>query len=590
MNSVRPWIPTLVVAAAVGALVFMPSGASGVGILTVALVGPLAIVLGRLPGNRPDRDVLVTLGLASAVPLLLFVSALASVNQYVGIAGRFQQHNGAALWLSFLGLAASMAMRSLPGDLERLVRTIAVAAAVLGVSVLFDAAGLDFGRKFSPEPSGLLVSSQTAGQVLVLGLAAGVAWTLLTRRWGTDRLLAIAAASLCAVALLSTDARAAIGAVVISACGMAALGRRASRSPVSPRSFGIVAVSVVTLVTGVTAGLAVLGSRASWWATLNQSLSDRLVLWRAAAISSARAPLLGRGPDQFQAVLSWDAAAGDVPAMTVAADAHNLLMTMAATGGLIVAGAFLVALGAAAGALGASLVRARFATPALVLAGGLTAWFISLQFAWVGEFGGLLASLLFGALVGAGRGRPSTRGGSAGALAVAGVWFLVLVALSVFIGPGLAAEVRWGLPGSPQDLYGSALIALDSPDPVFAEELVESTAVKATQLGDDRAPEALRPLVTKIEPDVAWSATTARVMIDYEMLTATVGDGSTGGVTAAVTEARRADSLTGVWDYLGAVYAMRLGDRVAAERHARAALEYPVGPLAEAWLRSVAGP
>lgn len=276
--------------------------------------------------------------------------------------------------------------------------------------------------------------------------------------------------------------------------------------------------------------------------------------------------------------------------MIVTHDAHNLMLTMAATGGLIAAVVFVAALTAGAFGLAQSLSRAHYSPAALAAAGGLVAWFISVQFAWVNLFGGLLAALMFGALLGAGRGSSDAEGAPMGVMVASGVWLLAGIAFFVFAGKGLGAEVKWTLPGTPQDLYTTALIALDSPDPTFAEGFLQKVAVSSTKTRNAEAPQALELVALKVAPDAEWSAMAARSLVDFEMLKATIDGGSADGVSAAVERARATDPVTGVWDYLGAIYANQLGDEPTAKRHAQAALGFRVGPLARPWLESAAGP
>lgn len=313
MSVAGRWMPAWVVGAALAMLVVMPREASDVGVLVLLVLAPVLIASTRMRGGRLARELRLQLGVMALVPLVLTVSALASTNRYVGFVGRIQQHNGVVLWLACLGVAAVMAIRPRSGDIERLAKAISLCGAALSIAVLVDAAGADFGVQFAPEPSGFMTSSQALGEVLVLGFAVSLAWWLMPRRTRAERALAMGSALACMAALLVADARAALAAIALSAAGMALVGWRGRKAPVPPASFAGVTAGVVTGAATITGVVAATQESQPWWESVNAALTDRLVLWRSAMESVSARPLLGAGPDQFDAVLSWDAQAARCP-------------------------------------------------------------------------------------------------------------------------------------------------------------------------------------------------------------------------------------------------------------------------------------
>lgn len=589
MRSARTWAPSAVLVAAVVVAVLVPREVASVVIFGLTLAAPLVIALTRLEGARPGSPAARILIAMSTLPVVLAISAVASANPYVGLVGRVQQHNGALLWSSWFLLAAILALRPQGGDVRRIAITVSVAAGVLAAGALADLAGADFGRQFSNESSGFLTSSQTLGQVLVLGIGAALAWALMPRGDRSDRTLAIAAAAVCAAGLAASGARAATIAAVGAAVAFALFGRY-GRDRAGARDFALGTV-------GVVAGIAALASAAgamsasAWWPDLNTMLSGRLTLWKAAAMSFARSPLLGRGPDQFQAVVSWTMPPGaPSPEVVVAADAHNMGLTMAATAGVTGVIALVIALAGAAYAVHAAILRSRFSPPVLALSAGLAAWLLAAQFSWVGEWGGLMAALLFGGLMGAGM-KPEQEAprSSAPALAVAAASVAALLGVLAFGGQGLATEARWFSPNSPQDLRSSALLSLQSPDPTLAEGVAQDILAAAIARRDGSTLGAIDSLLSHVGPNREWSVNAAHASVDREYLKALLGD--TTGLEPAIQQAATADPSTGLWPFLGAVYWSGLDSAEDAGRNARAAMDHPLDSASRQWLNdNIEGP
>lgn len=359
--------------------------------------------------------------------LLSLLSSLASPLLGTALFGEYASYQGWLHWaaLGFLLLA-------LPRILEnrRIEREFLVAAALSIVLTagyaLLQLFGLDF---FAWEIRGpLLRTFSTSGNPLYLGflLAAGlpVAFGLsLSARAVPIRLGWLSATALIFAGLLASGSR---GALIGSLAGAAVSVFLARGKPRSPGLFwgqALIAFAAPLILCAVLlpAERNPFPLLASRFSSLVRGDDSRLEIWKGAARLIRRSPLVGSGLDSFATLHSqvqtprlWDYVWHGSPEK-----AHNELVQLAATGGLLVTGAALWLL--------ALLARLAFLRPREggAAAGGLLALFLTSQIGFITCAPQIVAVLLAATLAGGSRrvniGLPRTAAWATSSILLAGL-------------------------------------------------------------------------------------------------------------------------------------------------------------------------
>lgn len=322
-------------------------------------------LLGTLPGRRCSLD----------APLLAFfgaaaVSAAFSIDRPVSVLGHHGFYSyGLLAGAVYLGLyfAASSGLGSGGAPYFRAV------ALSSGLCALFGAlqwAGLPVTMALEKAlPEGRVYS--TLGSPVYLGAVLALALPLCAGLWagaGRDRALGLFAGAFCAAGLLLTQSRSAwLGAAAGLAVWAWASGRADGRRLLWPAA-------------GLAAGLLALGlwSRASGAAD-----SARVQLWKSAVAVAARRPLVGAGVGAFENAFRRERSEDFVRILggkAGQASAHNDVLEVAATTGLVGLAAYLWCVWGLLGAVRGALADPETRADAAAAAGALAALFVAAKF------------------------------------------------------------------------------------------------------------------------------------------------------------------------------------------------------------------
>lgn len=565
-----------------------PFGTAAVGLAALLLLGPLLVVLRAKGPFELSGSATIALASVVAVAAYAVAASLTAVNPLVSFIGKQGQHAGSMLWLGAASTFAAVLSRPRAGDAGRVARAVAVAGALLAASAVADVVGLLESFRFSPEPAGIMESSVSLGQVLVVASGAALAWAL-SAKARLQRLAALAVFTVIAGGLIASGARAAwVGlAVGAAAVGLTALAGR--RFPAAGRVAAVAtgaALAIGVLVAWQLFAPSALG-RASEFA---EATNDRSVIWASAFAGSDQDLWTGAGPEQFSAWLSWDSDPGVSLDITSTYDPHNLAVYWLHAGGI-------VGLGLAVGA--AVLVLARmwgvatrqaYRLGIIALIGGVYAWGASVMFTWVNAVALLLVAMIAGVLLGARTGPSHADSGRPGATAVLTVAFVVLVAvvsIAIWWTP-LMGELEWlqATKAGPASSAEEVRIAQRSGYPSAAAIAVQALSREANA-EPERAERLLRqaePLEEIIERDSVWHVDAALAGIEIETARVTLLErGGWQDMERYIAAGKRADPATGLWDYIGAVQAERLGEDGAMREHAREALAFPLPDPVRSW-------
>lgn len=403
------------------------SGATAVLLAGLALVGRVR----RVPGT----------GWWATLVGIALVSAFGSGATRIALFGTNDRRAGAAMWVvhgALFVVGAAVVRR--PGDLRRVVRGVSVGAIVVTVLVAAQRMGwsLPWGTGPRVRPGGPLGNADFLGAFAALALLVAIGAALdraESERW---RLVHLVAALGSAFGLVLSGTR---GAWIGVVAGLVAFAVLAARGPgVSLRAawagVGVVAIGLVGL--GMWAGV---GDRLD---TLTSgTAAGRLATWeRTASVIGAR-PVLGWGPEGTAVGFgravddSWEREYGR---RLVPDRAHNGLLDVGATLGLVGLAAYVGLLAATGRAVRRGLDRVGTGTDglggtaAVGVAAALVAYVVQQQFLFqLFDVDGL-AWLLAGGVVGLGVARPLGDGPSSADRArrvavVAGAGVLALVVL-----------------------------------------------------------------------------------------------------------------------------------------------------------------
>lgn len=509
------------------------------GVITGAIV--LALSAGRpLPLAPSARRVLAALGLGLAALLL---GAVLSAAPGVSIFGAVGQHNG---WLLWAAAALWFAVGTQTGrgrPFRALIWSVTILGGVVALSALLDALGLIRTVRYSTEVAGLLESSVSLGQMMVLGIGAAVACALSERRTGW-RSAAWAIAAVETAALGISSARGA-QLVVIAGALVAALWMSGDRlRPVTRRVAWVIVViglGAAVCAVGVIAYLGPTGAPAA----LSTALNVRPTIWHAAWVHIPEHLLIGAGPDQFSAVFDASISSGYLQWQT-SSSPHNVLLDWMLGGGLVALLGMLGALGFAGRGI---VVKLRdTARPLRVLGVALGAWAVSLLASWTDPLSAIVAAVLAGAIL-AGDGMPSAtlrwRWTAASAVIV------VVASITLVFGAQLWDLERqwWDARNTGKGELGDLTDRWQRwPDPAYGGD-----ALTAALSGLPSTASAAGPLAGEALRRMPWDANAALVSMEIaatlDRVQPTV---SHPGVTEAIDAGRAADPASPIWDELKA--------------------------------------
>lgn len=413
-------------------LVFAPGLGSGFGPVKalVLALATLAVLVGAvldpaIPRHavqlvRTSRMLQVGAGLLALGAL----SSLASGQMRDALIGGYPDYRGLLSLVAFsvVGLAAAVLVaEEQPGEerfLRRVTRAAAVGLSVLTAVALAEKAGLGPASMRLPGAVRAISSAGNASNLgvvccLLIPLAIGGALSDSDRRW---RLASLVAAGGGGVAIVWTLSRGAwlgmlVGVAVAAACAAAwradpsgAVGaskRETTPALVAPSrraAFTAAVVLVVGLAVGAATMPGALPRAARILDTGSETASWRLATWRSTLVLIGDHPLLGVGPNGFEAAFprykaegSDDGRLGYLPTES----AHNALLDATASFGLL----GLLAMAALAGLAGVAVtrrLREPHPIPAAALAVSLVAGVTALMLHYVTLDSGPLLALMLG--------------------------------------------------------------------------------------------------------------------------------------------------------------------------------------------------
>lgn len=295
------------------------------------------------------------------VPVLAFasiylvtnvVSAIFAADQYVALFGESFRYLG----LTFLGdmavlaLAAAVAFRG-PRDWAILGGVLGVATLAVSGYVALQFLGLDplpWSQDLRARPFGTLGNPDITGHVLSTAFAAAVGVAALAN----DRRARVAAAGVAVATVAASGLVATRGSLLgigagLLGLGIVVVGVRGLRRRTIAIGAAVIAVALVALALPTP-----LGTRVA--ATLQGSeIRDRIAIYEGAIGAIAARPIIGFGVDGFgvayPAVRTADSATFGADRWT--SSAHNWILQVAATTGIVGLATFVALLGAAASAL-----------------------------------------------------------------------------------------------------------------------------------------------------------------------------------------------------------------------------------------------
>ncbi|MDI6901751.1 MAG: O-antigen ligase family protein [Anaerosomatales bacterium] len=498
---------------------------------------------------------------------------------FLGLAG---QHNGTTLWVAALAVATASALAASKRSLRAVIVTAAGGFGILALLAVLEALGapISAGRLWG-SAAGVLENSLSAAQTFIVGGSASVAWAMFASG-RSERLVAIACAALSLGGIVVTDSRAGVVGLAIGlAAGlMLAVDRGSSKT-----ERGVAAVLTAIATGGTGLGLAVAGGAlgSSAFDALNSVGTDRALIWRSAVVRLGESPFVGCGVEQFSAWIDWSLQPGGALSYYGAYDPHNVLLALLLGGGIVAL---------ALGILTAATVFRGLVTTwnasgrpmfMLVLIAGIVALAFSTLFAWVSVPAAIGAAAIVGTLLGLDRERSVSMRRASGeahrvavtALAVACAAFALAAAVV------MPAEFR-ALPGADVDALLEG--ALTGHDPDIATRALAAT-LDSVGPGDEAA-----ALVDRYAAARRWHVDLALRTLAYQQMRSAVhGDDTFAAFVQTANQGLEADPASGIWYFLTALEAERLGMVPEARRYAGLALDYPIGDAERIQLQRILG-
>jgi O-antigen ligase len=302
------------------------------------------------PGDRIHR---LAVSALVALPVLALAATVFSIDRSQSLTGHYPDYQGLLSLLAYgvLALAAASMLRE-PSGPRRFaswlaMATLAVAAygvlQILGLDpVQYRAAGLVEGARVRST----LGNASNLGVWLVLVIPL-LGWLGLTEKHRARRWVWLSTLAGAFVLLAYTLSRAAWVGIVIGGVVFAALsipGLKDGRS----RRRALLGSAIVLLGSGAVVALVPYARyRLSQMFTAGGTLSWRFDVWESAAAIVAERPLLGTGPATFRYAFSPHRSAASLlgrPLSQIVDDPHNLLVSLAASLGVLAPVALLVAM------------------------------------------------------------------------------------------------------------------------------------------------------------------------------------------------------------------------------------------------------
>jgi O-antigen ligase len=458
------------------------------------------------------------------------------------LVGAVGQHNGWLLWavvavwfLAGTGLGSGTPFRAM-------VWSVALLGALAGVFALLDAVHLVEAVRYSPEIAGLMESSVSLGQVLLVGIGAATA-LLFMERLQSLRLCAGVMVLVQAVAVAISGARTAQAALV-AAVVLGALWVLGERMPAWARkvAWALVALGLAGFVVGIVV-VGWLGPAGS--GPIGTLLTDRPTIWHSALSKIPQHLLVGAGPDRFTAIVTWSPVNRSVTWQTTSSP-HNVLFDWLLSGGVVALLAFFSAFILAGRGVAQRLADAGPGPKALALGAG--AWAVSLLMSWTDPLTACAAAFVVGALLSDPRGALVAR---VPRLVSAGIVLVGACVVLVLASPLFVLEQGWSADSlSGSNDYASLAARWEMwPDPAFGGEALRASL--ASMPGSAQTAGRVASEVLERTPwDVNGVIGSLEAAVGIGRLAPNVPHPS---VSEALAACRKADPASGIWDELARI-------------------------------------
>ncbi len=561
-----------------------PAATLWVGLGLPALLASL-LVWERAP--RLDSSVVIALSGYTIAGAWFAARAGFAVNPFVAWWGSPGQHNGTALWIS---AALWLACGLMGGSRRVLYQGMAVisgAGAIYSVLAVAEALLSGPARRWG-SVAGPFENSSSLGQFLAMAVAVSVGLALASRN-RLVRASAAASAVLAGLGLVVAGSRSgmtglALGGLAAGAIYVAPYGRRTATALAT-------SIMAAVVASGLAAGLAGAGSLGAGARRVAASTGNlRDAIWSSAWVHFLEnSRVAGSGLEQFSAWVQWSFSASRGLDFNATYDPHNVILSVLVGAGLFGLTLWVAALWWLLRLVIVRLNSSRRPRALLAIVAALGAVIGSSLFSWLAPAAVISAAVLCGLLLAA-----TSPGANAShrtrplAFAVAGVLIIAGIAVAVLTVPGVRSEYQWAVGNAAGTMTPQQLVDLYEawPEPAYAAQaLAELTKTVSTS---DQSANLARDLATQWSGQRVWHVDlTIRSLFLYQSLSVQRGEDTWTEFQQAVTDGRAADPASGIWDFLAALEAERLGRSLAAEQYARQALDFSLSPEEAQAMRGV---
>lgn len=561
----------------------------GVTVATAAAAASAMLIMAFVRGLRSlSRETTLAIGAVTLLAAWLTVRSLMSLNPAVSFMGSVAQHAGSALWwviAAWLLAAAHLADRR---ALRHLVAVGAVSGALFGAWGVLEA--LTVGDRAWGSAAGPFENSSSLGTYLAVAALAALAWGLASRRTGI-RAAAGLSGGLCVAGTLASDSRAGLVGLVAGLAIAVFLRFAPTGRPVRwGAAYGLPIVALLAAALLVTAATSTLGTYAL---SAVQALGTaRDAIWRSAGLQIAQAPILGSGPEQFSAWISWSFVDG-FASVNGTYDPHNAIAALVLGGGVVAVMLWFVFASSTLAATTGTLHRAGRPLAVAAIVGVPCALVGASLFTWLTPAAAVLAAAVTGALLpdgGADREvEPASaadgvrRGAGRAVFALpAGLALLACSAALVLSVPMLAAEREFVTDRTTLDAAAFARLYERWPDPTYAALTIDAVLTRG---GD---PALGQRTGAAARQQALWHVDLALRQVYLAQLPLRDEPRAWAGFTAAIECGAPADPASGLWYTLAAAQADALGLTEEAATWAEKALQLDPGPDERALLEGIA--
>lgn len=572
-------------------LILLPrTVAAMTGVIAAAVFVVLAVLIREpMPVGPRTRALVVAVGaVASWVGLRSAFTASPAV-AWLGVQG---QRSGAITWFLLAVVLWVVASRGRRGDLERIARAVAALGAVLALSAVGERAGIaGFVGQVHDNASGLLDNSISVAQVLLIALGCS-GLNAFRSKSVRARVTWWAVSSVILLGLWASQTNAVVASIVIVVAFLAVVRLLWGRLRLTSGHLAWAVVSIVVITLVPVWALGVSAPRSDVVAKADRVLNGRVTIWAGAVSRIEQSPLLGQGPGLFNEVNEWTADPGSGVVFRTTYDPHNVLLYWLLAGGIPALLLVLAAVWWASERMAAAAIASRWDFAVMFLVACVAAQALMLLSSWQSPLASLLCVLVVGCMSVQLESANHTAAQPLRSRTTAQIAEQVLV-VSVAVGllgmstASFTAEYSWARADSGRRLSAEQLGALyrQSGDPAYLTQAAGVYRGMVRGASDiDLVRTAQRELAAPLRAAGGYSANAATEHVLLRYSAAVLGAGPAwGDVKNDIDRAKGDHPSTGMWDYMGAVFARSLGTQSEAGEYAESALEYPLPEATRKW-------